>query len=411
MQTSIFESVLDGPPFVIYPAFIIVLLGIRYAWAIYNYRQMRKDNTRKRQIPPSYPALFPYLGNTLAFAWNTGSFLANATSYKGSLTATRISLLGFKLYVFQDRETICKIMRHPYLSSPMSLYVFGERFLFGMPQRGISEYIADDSGPSVKPFPGSNVPCEKRVDYMLHKAFNQAWTGHSLTLASRRFVDTLVSHIDDLNISGEYIYVNDLFKFFGRAVSASVTQTIFGASLLQLNPDIIDNAWTLDEALPWMFRQVPSFIMPRPYKVRKILSNQIRMWYSYARQWFTESSIFPDGDGDPFWGSKIIRHLQQELLKNGDRGFIDDECFAAHDMGLIWGSNSNVISATMLVAFHIFQDPTLLRRVRSELEDNFGQSFSIQNINHKDLWKLPLLSSVYAEVLRLYVDVLLIFPG
>ncbi|RYP26194.1 hypothetical protein DL767_008146 [Monosporascus sp. MG133] len=280
-----------------------------------------------------------------------------------------------------------------------------------MPQKGVAAYISDDSGPSAKPFPGSHVAPEKRVDYLLHKAFNQAWTGPSLASASRRFMKSLVSHIDALEIPSEWTNADDFFKLFGKTVSSSVTQAIFGPSLLQLNPDIIENAWALDEVLPWLFRQVPSFLMPRPYRLRKSLSTQIRRWYAYARQWFTESSIYPDGDGDPFWGSEIVRHLQRELLKNGSRGFIDDGCFAAHDMGLIWGSNSNVVAATMLVASHIFQDLILLRRVRSEIEDNFGGPFSLDDVDHKQLWRLPLLSSVYAEVLRLYVDVLLIFSS
>lgn len=259
------------------------------------------------------------------------------SSYQGLLTSTKISLLGFDLYVFQDRETISRIIRHPNLASPMSLYVFGERFLFGMPQRGVAAYIADDSGPSAKPFPGSNVAPEKRVDYLLHRAFNQAWTGAPLASVSRRFMEMLRSEVDVLKISREWTHFDDFYKLFGKPVSSSVTQAIFGTALLQLNPDLIDNAWALDDVLPFLFRQVPSFIMPRPYKLRKLLSKQLRRWYSYARHWYTDASVYPDGDGDPLWGSEIVRHLQRELRRSGNRGFIDDECFAAHDMGLIWG--------------------------------------------------------------------------
>lgn len=192
----------------------------------------------------------------------------------------------------------------------MSLYVFGERFLFGMPKTGVEAYLQDDSGPSVKPFPGSNVAPERRVDHVLHKAFNKAWAGRSMPAVSRRLMKLLVLNVDSLDIQNTWTDVDDLFKFYGRAVSCSVTEAVFGPTLLKLNPDLIDDAWAFDESLPWMFRQIPSFLMPGPYKLRKKMSIQIRQWYAYARQWFTESSIYPDGDGDPFWGSEIIRHLQ-----------------------------------------------------------------------------------------------------
>lgn len=64
----------------------------------------------------------------------------------------------------------------------------------------------------------------------------------------------------------------------------------------------------------------------------------------------------------------------------------------------------------MLVAFHIFQDPVLLSRVRLEIEETFGQHDPLC-IDYSQLRKMPLLSSIHAEVLRLYVDVLLIFSS
>ncbi|KAK8066624.1 hypothetical protein PG997_013371, partial [Apiospora hydei] len=350
-------------------------------------------------------------------------------SYEGSLTSTMISLLGTDVYVFQGQETISRIIRHPNLSSPMALYVFGQRFMFGMPKRGVSAYIADDSGPSAKPLPGSHVAPERRVDYLLHKAFNQAWAGRSMPMVSRRFMDLLVSHTDSLGIKEDWTDIGDFYKFFGKPVSTAVTEAIFGPSLLQLNPDLIENSWSFDKVLP--LAVLPSSfifdVSSLPFEKNTVGAD--------SEMRFTESSIYPDGDGDPFWGSEIIRHLQQELLQHGSRGFIDDECLAAHDMGLIWGvsgcltslsarppgvyantdhlprANSNVIAAAMLAAFHVFQDLTLLRRVRDEIESSFPQPFSMDDVTYKQLWELPLLSSIHAEVLRLYVNVFLMFSS
>lgn len=64
-----------------------------------------------------------------------------------------------------------------------------------------------------------------------------------------------------------------------------------------------------------------------------------------------------------------------------------------------------------MAVFHIFRDPALLQRVRAEVDEYFPHSSSLDDINYKELWQLPLLSSIQAEVLRLYVDVLLIFSS
>lgn len=56
----------------------------------------------------------------------------------------------------------------------------------------------------------------------------------------------------------------------------------------------------------------------------------------------------------------------------------------------------------MLSAFHIFKDPVLLDRVRKDVEGFFGENY-VLDIDPNKLIKENLLSSVYAETLRLHV--------
>lgn len=56
----------------------------------------------------------------------------------------------------------------------------------------------------------------------------------------------------------------------------------------------------------------------------------------------------------------------------------------------------------MLSAFHIFKDPILLKRVRNNVEESFAHQ-NLVDANPIKLIKEPLLSSIYAETLRLYV--------
>jgi hypothetical protein len=56
----------------------------------------------------------------------------------------------------------------------------------------------------------------------------------------------------------------------------------------------------------------------------------------------------------------------------------------------------------MLSAFHIYRDPVLLDRVRDSVDSLLGDTH-FMDMDANELSKNPLLSSIYAEVLRLYV--------
>jgi hypothetical protein len=56
----------------------------------------------------------------------------------------------------------------------------------------------------------------------------------------------------------------------------------------------------------------------------------------------------------------------------------------------------------MLASFHIFRDPVLLQRVRDGIDNSFGAQ-QLPEIDPTKLSKETLLSSIYAETLRLYV--------
>lgn len=56
----------------------------------------------------------------------------------------------------------------------------------------------------------------------------------------------------------------------------------------------------------------------------------------------------------------------------------------------------------MLSTFHIFKDPILLERVRSDIKNFFGDQYVLE-IDPTKLIKEHLLSSLYAETLRLHV--------
>ncbi len=214
----------------------------------------------------------------------------------------------------------------------MFLYIFSLKYMFGMPKKALKAYQKDNSGPLAKPYPGSNVAPQDRIDHMLHQNFLRQWSGPNLTPTTQRFKRGLASRVDALGFSEQWTTVDDFFTLLAKTVSAALVESVFGPSLLRLNPDFIEDLWKYDDAIPYLARGIPQWIMPGPYQIRDCLRDQIKKWYAYARREFTEDSIEADGDGDPSWGSEFVRYLQKTLSESGH----DDASLSAQDLGTIW---------------------------------------------------------------------------
>ncbi|KAI5855027.1 Pfs, NACHT and ankyrin domain protein [Durotheca rogersii] len=279
----------------------------------------------------------------------------------------------------------------------MFVYVF--KYFFGIPERVVSVYRADDSGPFPKPYLGSNVPAEDRIDYITHHGFLRALGGPGLLPSTRRYMNAFAARMQEKSFSEEWTEMPDFSNFFRDVVGSSLVECLYGPTMLRLNPEFMQDLWGFDGSVPWLARGLPSFIKPSAYKPRQSCVGQLKRWYEYAREHFDESSISPDGDGDPYWGSNLMRYRQEKLLAVKNH---DDDSLARMDLGLAWGAVGNTIPCAMFSAFHIFKDRDLLRRVRDDVEGSFGGQHLL-DIDPNKLIKEPLLSSVYAEVLRLHV--------
>ncbi|CAH0040783.1 unnamed protein product [Clonostachys rhizophaga] len=366
--------------------------------AVNNLISQSKDETH---LPPQYPSLIPYVGSALSFVWDNAGFLRQATRYGGRLISSRISFLGFEIFAFQDRQTVAKVWKQTSLSSPISIFVYAMKYFFEIPENVLSVYRADTSGPFPKPHRDTNIPPQARVDHITHYGFLQALSGPGWLPTTKRCMNALVSRLEDKGLSEEWTEFEDMSEFFKEWVGASLIESLFGPSMLRINPTFVKNIWVFDEGIPWLARGVPSFLRPSIYKARRAAIAQIRNWYLYAREHFDESYVSPDGDGDPFWGSWLMRYRQKNLLPAEKH---NDEVLSKLDLGLAWGVVGNTTPTSTLFTFHIFKDPTLLSRVRDEIETSFG-SQDLLDINPSELIKQPLLSSAYAEILRLFIDV------
>ncbi|KAJ5658225.1 cytochrome P450 [Penicillium longicatenatum] len=273
-------------------------------------------------------------------------------------------------------------------------------------------YKADNSGPYRKPHPRSNVAPHNRVDYLTHNSLIRGFMGAGLLPAFNRyqriFTTQLVSTLNEHQQVNGWISMPDIHQFFRDNLGRSVVESFFGPLLLKTNPTFMQELWEFDDATPSLSKRLPRWLIPRAYRVRDSLLGQILAWYENARAQFKDSLIDTDGNGDPCWGSEMMRERQEFLLAVDGQ---DDESLASSDLGLIWVSVTNLVPSVMMMALHVFADPVLLRRLRKSLRDVMtikkdavdGEAAQVR-IDMDRAIKNPLLQAVYAETLRLHVQ-------
>lgn len=220
-------------------------------------------------------------------------------------------------------------------------YIFPAKLLFNMPeQQGLDAYRADDSGPLAKPRLGSNVLPENRIDYIHRQHFQRALTGPGLSSYTSRYRAAFQSRMESTGFaSSQWTNLDNMFGFISREVASALTESVFGAALLQQHPQINDQLWEFDKALPWLSKMIPSWLNSKPHKARERVTRTLKDWNQHARQQVLErksNGAAPDQDYqyDPVWGSGLNRDLQQALVETGKHS---EDAMAAHDLGLLWG--------------------------------------------------------------------------
>ncbi|KAI1359198.1 Pfs, NACHT and ankyrin domain protein [Xylaria arbuscula] len=310
--------------------------------------------------------------------------------------------MGFTCYVFQDRETLIKLFKHKALASAIDMYGYSNNNILGCSKESSKVYQADNSGPFPQPHPRSNVLPENRVDSITHALAFRGFTGPGMQPATRRFTRDVPLRLAAQGISTEWKHMPDFAQFFKDSIGPSSIQCIFGPTILRLHPTFVEDIFKFDKIMPKFTPGFPRFMLPEQHRFRDSIAEKIKSWYKYAREHFDPSMIEADGDGDPIWGSAMIRNRQEHLLKADKH---DDDVLAHLDLGLAWATIGNLVISCMFGAYHILQDKTLLKRVRHELRD-YLDGRSIHEVDpHQMGREIPLLASIYAETMRVHIKI------
>jgi hypothetical protein len=261
------------------------------------------------------------------------SYHRRSRTYAGKQTPVGIALLRDKIYLFQGAANIREIFKQPSLMTAIYMHTTVLKQLCGMSARAIDMYIADDSGSHHKPHPDSNVKQHNRIEFLTHENLVKGLSGPGLTPTFDRFTTLFTRELDNLDIGCGWLQMPDLMQFFQDHLTPPVFEALYGPTLLSSNPTFIQDIWQYDRAVQDLVRRLPRFWIPSGYQIRDKVLSSVKRWHLLARSKFDTSHIYADGDGDPCWGSDLVRSRQKMLLGVDN---MDSDSVASADLGLIW---------------------------------------------------------------------------
>ncbi|KAI9876911.1 MAG: hypothetical protein M1830_005312 [Pleopsidium flavum] len=352
------------------------------------------------------PYMIPFVGSAISFALNPARHLSATSQKVGPQAVHGIRLLNRTLYFLYKSENVAKIWKYKTTITTPGVTTFVLKTLFGMAPKARNMYTLDTSGILAKPKSDSHVAPHNRIDHLTHTSFHKHLLGDGLSKFYQRFSAALMRRFPSLNIQNEWTEFPDIMGFWMPPLTASMNEALAGPILECVNPNFTQDLLRYFPYIHNLMKGLPRWCIPEAYRLREKLIGDVKQWHAIARARFRETDIDEDG-GDQWWGSSFIRE-RQKILGKVDNW--DYDSIASSDFGVLWGASVNIHPMAIWNIIEVFRDKNLLSRVRAELTAAGLQGItSSQDVDK--LLSLPLLQSIYAELLRLRVEVQTVFSS
>ncbi|KAJ3536611.1 hypothetical protein NM208_g6648 [Fusarium decemcellulare] len=385
---------------------IAMPLLLTYLITLWNSTSL-PGNAGPLKRPRTVPYMLPNLGHGLAWGLRGTEFLHENAVKFGRKTLHKIVLPGLDQYVTTSPEHVRRVFRAEKMGMTESHTRAMEKS-FGMSPKAVELYRADDSGYGPSPAPGSAVEPGDRILLEIHNLVNRNLTGASLATITAQFQTTLAEQLSELDTIGdEWVEIPDLNAFMRTHIMKAALTAMFGPHLIDLNPTFVDDFWVYNADIGPLYMGLPQWLIPGAYRRREKMLQSIMRWHKFAHEHYDCSNVGEqDTDWEPYFGSKFSRRRQNTFAK---WEVMDAKAKAAEDLSFIWASNANSGFAAIWFLLEILRDPTLMARVQKEFSPAIQPPLAPCKVPTFDIDKLcsgPLCQSIYAEVLRLRVALL-----
>ncbi|KAH6658987.1 cytochrome P450 [Truncatella angustata] len=386
------------------PLVCLAIYTITYTITTLQYRlfllHQRGSNTENRPVPIPYK--IPWLGHTVGFLTQLPGrfFLSLLDWHTRESGASKLVLGGQTTYVVFSHHVVQALYKLK--RSVASRENFHEIFLTkatGMSHDDHDKLISETK--------------TDRQEVHLHQEFMLKQSGvNELTRAFIRFfqeeIEKLPSELPLETRDGVGLYAWLHPMMFRASVTA-----FMGKYILDVYPNLEKDFPPFDRGILDLIFGVSKFFKPQSYAAQAKILSGFEKWIHTVdneTKGRTPDPQNPEQEWEPFWGSRFSRArqalwIEREMSQSGR---------ASIELGLIFGLNSNAIPATGWMLMHILdpEHPDILPRVMEEIRkavvvDDDVSKASVVNLNINQLISAPLLQSIFHEVLRVYVDVLI----
>ncbi|KAH8820156.1 putative cytochrome P450 [Xylogone sp. PMI_703] len=346
----------------------------------------------------------PYVYNTIQFLTNNERFMDRVRKVLKDSNLAKFYLGTTPVYLVSGPRNIQTIFArgHRIVNEDVMLYnVFPA--LYRMPRKDLKRFADDKSGRGKIPAPGTeNTPHDQRY----WSAYEHV---HSEYLARTQHLEPMIKHYYD-QFSGilDQIPISDSWATLGvtalcrHEIADCTISTLLGPKVFALNPGFRDAFWDFDNNVFTITLGFPRWLDPRPYYVQDRFLAMMDKYLDAA--WANFDWNGPDAEAawEPHFGARVSREIVKWLRESGFHERTGAGALAA----LLFAQNSNSIPTTIWMIIEVVKDPSLFQAIREEVSTAYttDASTNVRTLDFQKLTTLPLLQSVYTEVLRLHVS-------
>lgn len=319
------------------------------------------------------------------------------------------------MYLIIGADNIQAIFRHSRNLSFEFMQLRIAHKVKGLPLADAAKLGLDDSGTGAVPLSG--LAGDARIWHKLHSIYLSNLTERSsVDFLTSKFVEQFAKQLESVPWaldSDSGTTSTGIYAFLQKYQFNASTTTLVGPRILKLEQESHDahhqmkfagTFWEYDAAFMTLLQGMPRFMCRKGWAARDRTLEATRAWLRDATLAAASATGNTDADWDENFGSRLVRERNAALVEYG----ISFEGRAAMHMGLIWAINANAIPMTAYMLIEMVRDPSLLERIRAEIQAGMifqaqaqGGEVSLAKIDIAALAKLPLLNSVYSECLRL----------
>ncbi|GAP88932.1 putative cytochrome p450 family protein [Rosellinia necatrix] len=378
---------------------VLVVFAIALRLVITLNGQKRASNAHE---PAWLGEPIPFISNAWQFMTNKRRFIARIRKALEDRPIVQCRLGPTRIYIITGGSNVSTIFRSSFTSEPWILSIL-ERSA-GYTPTDMAHFYADRSGPFSLPSSKDMNPPKKRIWYESHRM-------HDETLIAARPINAFAMSFqrffaDELAFFpvGEWVEDVRIFKFFKMQMSAAATRAIVGPRIIDLNPGFIDVFWEYEKVPEVLAFGLPPWLNRRAAKVRDRFGAMCRKWYELSDREFDWESPDRHADWEPIFGSQISKGLAQWAK---DFDFSTESISGAFAL-FLYGLHANAIPICTWLMFELLKDLKLLEAIRAEIKHAEASKHGTSlYFDHQILTSLPLLQSVFTEVMRLHVGVLI----